>query len=263
MPEHRLHTRERMVHALVGAGAEDGRDVVGCRIHRLRRDPHQDHTAFEHPGLGVFCELPSHTVDDRGGVERSRMQPHPFAALPPVAVQLHPQLGAHQGERGEAGHELLRRDAHAEGHLLGDLQRRLERHLAVQLGRRHPRQHRLGVAAPRQRMQPHSAFAEPFAHAVGVHRGEGAEGVHSEPGEQLGVEAASPGLEPERGDRQRSEEPRGTPAGTTHTGEVALVPTRAACSAVKGPSAMPARTSKRSSSPSTPRSICAASASPP
>ena len=67
------------------------------------------------------------------------MQPHPLAALAPVADQLDAQLGADEVDRAEPGDERVGGHAHAERDLVGDLERRLERDLAVQLGRRRAR----------------------------------------------------------------------------------------------------------------------------
>jgi hypothetical protein len=53
------------------------------------------------------------------------------------------------------------------------------------------------------------------------------------------------------------------PAGTIRTGSSRRVPERAACSAVKVPSAMPTRTSSMPSAAIAPASTVAAAASPP
>ena len=175
--------------------------VVACRIHRRRFDPHLGDAAAK--SLGILPQLPPHAVDDGCRIERPRMQPHPLAALAPVAGQLDPQLGADQVEGAEPGDERVGGEPHAERDLLGDLERRLEHDLAVQFGRRHAGLDGARIAARRERVQTDAALTEPLAHAVGLHRRELAERLHAEPGEESGELRIF-----ERGDGQRSEEAR-------------------------------------------------------
>ena len=201
------------------------------------------------------------------------MQPHPLAALAPVADQLDPQLGADEVDGAEPRDERVGGHPHAERDLVGDLERRLERDLAVQLGRRRARLDGSRIAPRREGVQTDAALPEPLPHAVGLHRRELPERLHAEPGEQSHeVAGATPGAsdEPAPSDDASStatdsgaRKPAAPPAGTTKTGSAAVVPTFAACSAVNGPSAMPARTPSSPASRSTPSSTRAASASPP
>ncbi|KJL42025.1 hypothetical protein RS81_01181 [Microbacterium terrae] len=148
------------------------------------------------------------------------MQPHPLAALAPVSHQFDAQLGAHQVERAEAGDEVVGGATCAEGHLVGDLEGRLERDLAVEVGRRGARPDGSRVAPPGEVVQPDAAIAEALPHPVGVHRRELAERLHPEPREQsdevCGGGACRRGSERssvEHCDRQRCEEARGTASG--------------------------------------------------
>jgi hypothetical protein len=203
MTQHRLHARERMVHALVGARAEDRGDMVASLIHRRRFDPHFGDTAGQ--SLGILPQLPPDAIDDGCRIERPGMQPHSLAALAPVSGQLDPQLGADQIEGAEPGDERVGRHPHAERHLVGDLERGLEPDLAVQLGRRHARFDGARIATRRQRVQTDAALAEPLAHAVCLHRGELPEGLHAEPREESGELGVF-----ERGDGQRRKETCGS-----------------------------------------------------
>ena len=203
MTEHRLHARERMVHAFVGARAEDRRSVVARRIHRRRFDPHFGDTAGQ--PLGILPQLPAHAIDDGCRIERPGMQPHPLAALTPVSGQLHPQLGADQIECAEPGDERVGGHPHAERHLVGDLERRLEPDLAVQFGRGHAGLDGARIAARRECVQTDAALAEPLAHAVCLHRRELPEGLHAEPREESGEFGVF-----ERGDGQGREKAGGT-----------------------------------------------------
>ena len=55
--------------ALLGTGTEDGRYVVGCRIHRRRLDPHERDPALQTPLALRLTQLPAHPVNDRRRVE--------------------------------------------------------------------------------------------------------------------------------------------------------------------------------------------------
>ena len=149
------------------------------------------------------------------------MQPHPVAALTAVADELDAQLGAHQVDGAEPGDELIGRHPHAERDLVGDLERRLERDLAVQLGRWRARLDGSRVASAGEAVKTDAALSEALAHPVLLHRRELAERLHAQPGEQPDeIGGRSAGRERRAGserrrlehrDGQRREEP-GSPA---------------------------------------------------
>ena len=104
---------------------------------------------------------------------------------------------------------------------------RLERDLAVQLGRRRARLDGPRVAARGERVQTDAALPEPLPHPVRLQRRELPEGLHAEPGE----EPRRARGRSERGDRQRREEARrparrgrGTPAPRRAVGADAAPP---------------------------------------
>ena len=85
------------MHPLLRAATEKPRRVVGCGIHPLRFEQN----ALDTTAKALLGQLPPHAVDDRGGIERPRMQPHPVAAVPPVPGEHDPQFGADEVQRPE------------------------------------------------------------------------------------------------------------------------------------------------------------------
>ncbi len=112
------------------------------------------------------------------------MQPHAVAPLAAVPHELHAQLGAHEVDGAEPGDERVGGHPHAECDLVGDLERRLERDLAVQLGRGRARLDGSRVASAREAVKTDASLPEPLPHTIRFHRRELAEGLHAEPGEQ-------------------------------------------------------------------------------
>ena len=59
------------MHALLGTGSEDRRSVVGCRIHRLGRDPHERDPAAQLP-MGLRPKPPALTPTSSASCHRTR-----------------------------------------------------------------------------------------------------------------------------------------------------------------------------------------------
>ncbi len=130
------------------------------------------------------------------------MQPHPLAAFPAVADELDPHLGTDEVDRPETRDEGIRGLAHPERDLFGELERRFEGDLTRELRRRHAGLDVPRVAAGGESPESDSSLTQPLAHTLFGHRGERAQGLDAEAGEQ--VDDPRPRIcIGERGDRQR------------------------------------------------------------
>jgi hypothetical protein len=148
------------------------------------------------------------------------VQPDPLTAFTSVADQLDAQFGAHQIDGAETRDEVVGGDPHAERDLVGDLERRLERDLAVQLGRWRARIDGPRVAPTGERVKTDASLPESLTHPIGHHGREITERLHAQAGEQTDQIVGRRRRRPcsqrrgvEHRDRQRREEPGCTSGG--------------------------------------------------
>ena len=228
-----------MVHLLFGPAAKNCGALRGCLCHRRGLNPHVRDPTAQHPLPLCLAQLPAHPVDHGPRVERCGVQPHPLRAFAALGRELDPQLGAHELFDTEPRDERFGGDAHAEGHLLGDLERWLERDLTLQLGWGRAWIDRSRVVPGGEIVQADAAITKPLVHSLGVQARKIAEAVHAEPREQL--DQLGCGREPgvgEHRDRQRRKKRWSLPRGHDRDLGVELAEHSPACSLLGGEGAI-------------------------